>query len=107
MEEDAAAEASRTSYRPGWRFSGQAMPDGSVSLLVESPPWPDVSDPAAPPVRLGVSRLLHPSWPMDRSSVRRTVRSMVHELERHEADEWLSWGGERPFDPHGPAGPVP
>lgn len=41
-----------------------------------------------------------PEFWIDDTWGRRVIRSLIHGVERHEADEWIRFDGEMVFDPH-------
>lgn len=88
------------SYKPGWRLRIRDDLWQCGYVLAVDCEQPDRN--SCKPVRLGSQNILYYEAidRMDKDEVLRWVRHCLHRMETHEADEWLTYRGERPFDPH-------
>jgi hypothetical protein len=88
-------------YKPGWTLTAALGPDpfSPVRLMVQAE-LPDTYQPGRT-IRIGSNHPVPPYFtrmpPIERA---RWLRSVLHAMEVHEADEWLTVDSERLFDPH-------
>lgn len=86
-------------YKPGWAFVLEPCADNSwlVRMIWES------SDSRSPTRKTTVVQVWHLP-PLNRgrskSELQRMLRREIHMAEKHEADEFMLFNGERLFDPH-------
>lgn len=90
-------------YKPGWTLTATPGTDpyAPARLMVQAE-LPDTYQPGRT-IRIGSTHPVPHTFgrmpPIERA---RWLRSVLHAMEIHEADEWLTVTGERLFDPHQP-----
>lgn len=90
-------------YKPGWTLTAALGRDSfsPVRLMVQAE-LPDTYRPGRT-IRIGTTHPVPHAFermpPIERA---RWLRSVLHAMEIHEADEWLTVDSERLFDPHQP-----
>jgi hypothetical protein len=95
-------------YKPGWTLTAGLGRDpfSPVRLMVQAE-LPDTYRPGRS-IRIGSSHPVPPDFermpPIERA---RWLRSVLHAMEIHESDEWLTVDSERLFDPHRMLDPPP
>lgn len=87
----------RFTYKPGWCFTHESRGDDiiMVEMIV-----PDTYDPSHKEIRVTSRQKVPPFERVSEAYAKDLIRSLIHELERHEADEWLLFDGVREWDPH-------
>ncbi|MGV9836487.1 hypothetical protein ACWDUL_20190 [Nocardia niigatensis] len=88
---------SETSYKPDWIF--QLDERDGVSLLRAIMPVRDSRRPGAKTVVTAVVELGQKAR-SSKVAFQDQVLALVEHLEKHEIREWLTFGGDRTFDPH-------
>lgn len=88
------------SYKPGWKLRAREDYYNAGFELVVMCKQPDRE--SHEPVQLASRNVIFYSTieDMDEHAVLMWVRRCLHNMEMHEADEWINFRGERPFDPH-------
>jgi hypothetical protein len=88
------------SYKPGVSLSAEMEAQDDVVRITLRSRRQDARKDREDEIKIGSSAVVVLDYFKSKEDIFVTVRQLVHEFEKHEADEWLAYDGSPIYDPH-------